>query len=564
MSPATLLMQSPIIVLNQTQKRDTGRKAQLSCVQAGKMTADIIRTSLGPQAMLKMILDSMGTLVITNDGNSILREIDVAHPAAKSLIELARGQDEEVGDGTTTVVVLAGEILSVIEPLLNINIHPHVIVAGLRKAYEDALKHLEEIKVPIDNQSDSQMLSIIKSAIGTKFLVKWSDLIAKLALDTVRLIYTEGGVIDLKRQVRIERITGGRLEDSYVMRGVMINKDVVHSHMKRRIENPKILILDCGLEYRKGESITTIEISGENDYADVLAEEEAQVRQMCEDVIKTGCNVVCAEKGISDLACHYLAEAGITALRRFQQVQLDRIAAATGATIINKPSECTPSDLGTQCKLFDCKKIGDDFWTFFDDCENPKACTMLLRGPSKDVLLEMFRIMDDALKVAKNLMSEPALLPGGGATEISVSTYLRKKCKELDTIEQMSYDAASVAFEVIPRTLIQNCGASTMRVLTELKSRHAKNPEQSNIGIDGLTGKIADMKEKGIWDTFSVKAQAYKTAFECAISLLRVDDIVSGIVRRDEHGNPISKKSVSEKLDENTAAAAEGFNPQGL
>jgi len=557
-------MQSPIIVLNQTQKRDTGRTAQLSCVSAGKMTADIIRTSLGPQAMLKMILDSMGTLVITNDGNSILREIDVAHPAAKSIIELARGQDEEVGDGTTTVVVLAGEILSVIEPLLQINIHPHVIVAGLRRAYEDALNHLETIKTPIDNTSDQQVLAIIKSAIGTKFLVKWSDLIAQLALDAVRMIHTDDGIIDLKRQIRIERITGGTLEDSYVMKGVMINKDVVHSHMKRRVENPKVLILDCGLEYRKGESITTIEITGENDYADVLAEEEAQVRQMCEEVIRTGCNVVVVEKGISDLACHYLAEAGISALRRFQQVQLDRVAACTGATIVNRISDATEADLGTQCKLFECRKLGDEFWAFFDECEKPKACTMLLRGPSKDVLLEMFRIMDDALKVAKNLMKEPALLPGGGATEISVSTYLRKKCKELDTIEQMSYDAASVAFEVIPRTLIQNCGASTMKVLTELKAKHASNPQNSSIGIDGMTGKIADMAKLGIWDTFSVKAQAYKTAFECAISLLRVDDIVSGIVKRDENGNPINRKSVSQKLDENTAAAMEGQNPQGL
>ena len=338
-------MQSPIIVLNQTQKRENGRKAQLSCIQAGKMTADIIRTCLGPQAMLKMILDSMGTLVITNDGNAILREIDVAHPAAKSLIELARGQDEEVGDGTTTVVVLAGEILSVVEPLINMNIHPHVIIAGLRKALDDALEYLQTIKVPIDNTNDKQMLDIIKSAIGTKFLVKWSDLIAKLALDAVRLIRTDDNHIDLTRQIRIERIPGGELEDSKVLHGVMINKDVVHSHMKRHIDHPKVLILDSGLEYRKGESITTIEITGENDYAEILQEEETQVRKMCQDVIATGCNLVVVEKGISDLACHYLAEAGVTALRRFQQVQIDRIAACTGAKIVTRPADATEADL---------------------------------------------------------------------------------------------------------------------------------------------------------------------------------------------------------------------------
>lgn len=549
------LMQSPIIVLNQTTKRDTGAKAQLSCVAAAKATADVVRTCLGPQAMLKMILDSMGTLVITNDGNSILREIDVAHPAAKSIIELARGQDEEVGDGTTTVVVLAGEILSVLEKPLRDGIHPHVIISGLRRALDDALAHLESIKKPIDNSNDQEMLSIIKAAIGTKFLSKWSDLIAKLALDAVRLICTKEGIVDLKRQVRIERIPGGEIEDSYVMKGVMINKDVLHSNMRRRIENPKILMLDCGLEYRKGESITNIEITGENDYAEVLQEEEKQVRDLCEAVIATGCNIVCAEKGVSDLALHYLSEANITALRRFQKVQLDRIAAATGATILSDPRDATEADLGTKCHLYECRKFGDEWWSFFDNCDDPKACTMLLRGPTKDVLLEMFRILDDALKVAKNLLKEPALVPGGGASEVSVSTFLRKKCSQLDSVEQMSYGAAAVAFEVIPRTLIQNCGASTMRILTKLRSIHAEDPSKASTGINGMTGQIANMAELGVWDSLAVKSQSYKTAFECAISLIRVDDIVSGLVKRDENGNPINKKTVTEKLEENTLAA---------
>jgi len=557
-------MQSPIIVLNQTQKRESGAKAQLSCVAAAKMTADVVRTCLGPQAMLKMILDSMGTLVITNDGNSILREIDVAHPAAKSIIELARGQDEEVGDGTTSVVVLAGEVMSAVEPLLKLDIHPHIIISGLRRALDDSLKHLQTIKKPVNNESDEEMISIIKSAINTKFLNKWSDLIARLALDAVRLVRTPEGIVDLVRQVRIERIPGGEFEDSYVMKGVMINKDVLHSAMSRHIENPKILILDSGLEYRKGESITNIEITGENDYAAVLAKEEEQVRNLCNAVIATGCNVVCAEKGISDLALHYLSEAHISALRRFKKVELDRIAAAVGATVVTDPREATEADLGTKCGLFECRKIGDDYWSFFDNCTDPKACTMLLRGPTKDVLLEMFRILDDALKVAKNLLKEPALLPGGGATEISVSAFLKKESAKLESVEQMAYAAAATAFEVIPRTLIQNCGASTMKILTELRSIHAADPSKYNMGIDGMTGKITDMAELGIWDSITVKSQAYKTAFECAISLLRVDDIVSGIVARDENGNPLNRKSVTQKLEENTQAALMGQNPQGL
>jgi T-complex protein 1 subunit gamma len=339
------------------------------------------------------------------------------------------------------------------------------------------------------------------------------------------------------------------------MKGTMIEKDVLHSHMRRRIENPKVLILDCGLEYRKGESITNIEITGDNDYAAVLEEEERQVRELCDAVIATHCDIVCVEKGVSDLAQHYLSEANVTALRRFQKVQLERIAAAVGATVISDPRDARPDDLGTKCKLYECRKFTDEWWSFFDQCEDPKACTMLLRGPTKDVLSELFRIMDDALKVAKNLLKEPALVPGGGASEISVAAHLRKKATTLDSVEQMAYSAAAISFEVVPRTLIQNCGESTMKVLTELRSKHALEPLKSSVGINGITGEIADMAELGIWDSLTVKAQAYKTAFECAISLLRVDEIVSGVVRRDESGNPVNQKSVRQKLEENTAAA---------
>jgi T-complex protein 1 subunit gamma len=548
-------MQSPVIVLNQTTKRDTGRQAQLSCVAAAKNTADVIRTCLGPQAMLKMLLDSMGTLVITNDGNSILREIDVAHPAAKAVIELARGQDEEVGDGTKSVVVLTGELLAVIEPLLHIQIHPHVIIAGLRKALEDALAHLKTISSPINPADDEVLRTIISSAIRTKFLAKWADLIAALALEAVRLVRTPEGVVDLKRQVRIERIPGGEIEDSYVMKGAMNEKDVLHSAMRRRIERPKVLVLDCGLEYRKGESITNIEISGEDDYANVLAEEETQVRELCQAVIATGCDIVCAEKGVSDLALHYLSEAGVTALRRFQKVQLERIAAATGATVVTNPRDATPADLGRKCGLYECRKFHSEWWSFFDQCDDPKACTLLLRGPTKDVLLELFRILDDALKVGRNLLAAPALVPGGGAPEVSVSVLLRKRAAELDSVEQMAYGAAAVAFEVIPRTLIQNCGESPMRVLTQLRAIHASDPSKNGYGINGITGAIEDMRATGVWDTLAVKSQAYKTAFECAISLLRVDEIVSGLVKRDENGNPVNTKSVTERLEENSAAA---------
>jgi T-complex protein 1 subunit gamma len=287
----------------------------------------------------------------------------------------------------------------------------------------------------------------------------------------------------------------------------------------------------------------------------VLREEGAQVRALCEAIVATRCDVVCAEKGVSDLAQHFLSEAGVTALRRFQKVQLERIAAGTGAAILSDPRDARPEDLGRGCALFECRKLQDDWWAFFDQCDSPRACTMVLRGPTKDILAEMFRILDDALKVARNLLAVPALVPGGGAAEASVSVHLRKRAAALASVEQMAYGAAAVAFEAIPRTLIQNCGEPPMMVLTRLRTIHAGDPEKFAFGINGCTGAIEDMTQAGIWDTLAVKSQVYKTAFECAISLLRVDEIVSGLVKRDEAGNPVNQKSVTQKLEENTEAA---------
>eukprot|EP01137_Pigoraptor_chileana_P019541 Opistho-2@80703 len=530
-------MQQPVIVLNQTVKRESGRKVQLSNIASARAVADVIRTCLGPRAMLKMLMDPMGGIVMTNDGNAILREIDVSHPAAKSMIEISRTQDEEVGDGTTSVIILAGEMLTVAEPFLERQMHPTVIVSAYAQALDDATTLIEKhISSPVDTNDDAAMLNIIKSCLGTKFMKRWSDLACKIALAAVRTVAIEENgrrEIDIKRYAKVEKIPGGEIEESEVLRGVMINKDVTHAKMRRRIENPRIMLLDCPLEYKKGESQTNLEVTKEGDWQHILKLEEEFIEQMCNDIIALKPDLVITEKGVSDLAQHYFVKHNITALRRVRKTDNNRIGRSCGATIVNRTDELKESDIGTGAGLFEVKKIGDEYFAFITECKDPKACTILLRGASKDVLMEVERNLQDAMNVARNVLVNPRLVPGGGATEMALSQLLLEKAKGIEGIRQWPYKAVATALEVIPRTLIQNCGANVIRTLTALRAKHAT---AGNItwGIDGDQGVLADMKDLGIWEPVSVKVQTIKTAIETAVMILRIDDIVSGLKREKE------------------------------
>lgn len=528
-----------LIKLADTQQgdRQTGRQAQLSNITAAKTVADIIRSCLGPKAMLKMLLDPMGGIVLTNDGHAILREIEVAHPAAKSMIELARTQDEEVGDGTTTVIILAGEILALSLSQLDRHIHPVVIIAAFKRALNDALQIIQDVSIPVNINNDEVMRNIISTSIGTKFTSRYSDLMCDLALIAVRTVSHDAGggkqEVDIKRYARVEKIPGGEIEDSRVLDGVMLNKDITHPKMRRRIENPRIVLLDCTLEYKKGESATNIELSKEEDWNRILQIEEEQVRAMCDAIVAVKPDLVITEKGVSDLAQHFLLKANITALRRVRKTDNNRVARATGATIVNSVYDITEKDVGTQCGLFEISKIGDEYFTFLTKCKNPKACTIMLRGPSKDILNEIDRNLLDAMSVARNVIFHPYLSPGGGATEMALSVRLNQKSKSVEGVQQWPYRAIAEAMEVIPRTIIQNAGNSPIRELTNLRSKHAEEANKKasegggTWGIDGDTGKVVDMKELGIWEPQAVKLQSVKTAVESACLLLRVDDIVA-------------------------------------
>ncbi|XP_029514156.1 T-complex protein 1 subunit gamma [Oncorhynchus nerka] len=524
------MMGQQVFVLSQNMKRESGRKVQTGNISAAKTIADVIRTCLGPRAMMKMLLDPMGGIVMTNDGNAILREIQVQHPAAKSMIEISRTQDEEVGDGTTSVIILAGEMLSVSEQFLEQQMHPTVVISAYRHALDDMLNLLKDISTPVDVSDREMMLKIINSAINTKALSRWSDMACSIALDAVKTVEMEENgrkEIDIKKYAKVEKVPGGIIEDSCVLRGVMVNKDVTHPRMRRMIKDPRIVLLDCSLEYKKGESQTDIEITREEDFARILQMEEEYIQQICEDIIRLKPDLIFTEKGVSDLAQHYLMKANITAIRRVRKTDNNRIARACGARIASRTDELREGDVGLGAGLFEIKKIGDEYFAFVTECKDPKACTILLRGASKEILAEVERNLQDAMQVTRNVLLEPSLLPGGGAAEMAVSQRLMELSKTLTGVEQWPYRALAQALEVIPRTLIQNCGASTIRVLTSLRAKHTQKGSVS-WGVNGETGTLADMTSLGIWEPLAVKAQTYKTAVETAILLLRIDDIVSG------------------------------------
>jgi T-complex protein 1 subunit gamma len=578
--PSTILHKTQ---KDQTTKRQTGRQAQIVNIQAAKAVADVIRTTLGPRSMLKMLLDPMGSIILTNDGHCILREIDVSHPAAKSMIELSRATDEEVGDGTTSVIILAAEVLQQAEPFLRNNVHPTVIVQAYSKALQVAVNIMELAAIDVSVEKDIDLMKkLVESSLSTKFSSRWNDKMVEMALSAVLIVAqrnknpetlaVEGmdmdstrtsivksknspfqlaeTEVDLKRYAKVEKIPGGEMDDCMVLHGVMFQKDTVHSGMRRRIVNPRILLLDCPLEYKKGETQTNMEVTKDNDWNVLLQLEEEQVAQMCADIIRHKPDIVITEKGVSDLAQHYLSKANITAFRRLRKTDNNRIARAVGATIVSRTDEILESDIGTQCGLFDMRVIGSEPFVYLTECTNPGACTIVLRGGSKDVLNEIERNLQDAMQVVRNVVYSPKLVPGGGAIEMAVAVGLKQYgATHIHGIQQAPFIAVAEAMEAIPRTLAQNCGVSVIRTITQLRAKHAAENEatvaavetvdasvtlktgiRSNSctwGLNGITGELVDMKEYGIWEPLSVKIQTIQSAIESACMILRIDDIVS-------------------------------------
>lgn len=510
----------PIFILPEDSKRTIGKDAQRNNIMAAKAVAETIRTTLGPKGMDKMLVSSMGDIIVTNDGATILDELKVEHPAAKMIVEVAKTMDNEVGDGTTTVAILTGELLKNAETLLDDNIHPTVIIKGYRKASEKALEILNDHISETVKDSDTYKYIALTAMTGKGAEIA-KEKLAELTVEAV-LQVKEGNEVSLD-DIKIEKKTGESVENSELIKGILIDKERVHPGMPKRIENAKIALLDAALEIKSTEIDAKIQISSPDQIQAFLEQEEKIIKTLAQKVINSGTNVVICQKGIDDLAQHYLAKAGIYAVRRVKKSDMEKIAKATNAVIVNNINDLTSKELGI-AGIIEAKKVGDEEMTYIRECKSAKAVTLLIRGGTSHIVDEIERAVKDAIGVLSASIKYNKVVPGAGATEIELAKELRKYANTLSGREQLAALAFANAIEIIPRTLAENAGLDPIDVLAELKSRHERD---KNIGIDVFTGKPIDAFKEGIIEPLKIKTQAVKSATEVAELILRIDDVIA-------------------------------------
>ena len=525
----------PMLILKEGSQRTTGVDARRSNIQAAKVIAEILATSLGPRGMDKMLIDAFGDVTITGDGATILKEMEVQHPAAKLLIEVAKAQDAEVGDGTTTVVVLAGKLLELGEELLEEGIHPTIVIDGYKKAADYALKVAEEIARPIDLTKE-EMLKVVSSALSSKVVAETRDYLAGLVVEAaMQAVEQRDGkpYLDLD-WIKIEKKKGKSIYETQLIRGIVLDKEVVHPGMPKRVTNAKIAILDAPLEIEKPEWTTKISVTSPDQIKAFLDQEAEILKSYVDHLASIGANVVITQKGIDEVAQHFLAKKGILAVRRVKRSDIEKLARATGAKIITSIKDARPEDLGT-AGLVEERKVGEEKMVFVEDIPNPRAVTILVRGGSDRILDEVERSLQDALHVARDLFREPKIVPGGGAFEVEVARRVREYARKLPGKEQLAALKFADALEHIPTILALTAGLDPVDAIAELRRRHDNG--ELTVGVDVHGGKITDMAALNVWDPLIVKKQVIKSAVEAAIMILRIDDIIAaGAVKREEKG----------------------------
>lgn len=521
----------PVLVLPEGTRRLIGRDAQRMNILAARVIGEAVRTTLGPRGMDKMLVDSLGDVVITNDGVTILKEMEVEHPAAKMMVEVAKTQDEQVGDGTTTAVVIAGELLHEAERLLDQSIHPTVIAGGYRLAAEKAQQILESIAEPLKISDDEILKKIAMTAMSGKKAEGSREKLADLVVKAVKQIVdkTDGGYIADIDYIGVEKKPGESTEDSKLIHGVILDKERVHPGMPKRVKNAKIALLDCALEIEKTETDAEIRITSPDQLKAFMNEEESILKGMVDKIAATGANVVICQKGIDDLAQHYLAKAGIYAVRRAKKSDMEKLARATGGKVVTNLDDLTANDLG-YASLVEERKIGDDKMTFVEGCKDPKAVSILVRGGTEHVVDEVERAVHDALCVVGAAIEDGKYVVGGGAPEIELAKQLREYSETVGGREALAINAFANAVESIPRTLAENAGLDSIDILVELRAKHEK-PDGKYLGIDAYKGKIVDMCKEGVIEPLRSKTQAIKSASEAAIMILRIDDVIAASKR---------------------------------
>jgi thermosome len=537
----------PVLVLKEGTSRKTGREAMALNFMVAKAIAETVKTTLGPRGMDKMLIDSLGDITITNDGATILDEMDVQHPVAKLMVEIAKAQDDEVGDGTTTVVVLTGELIKEAEKLLEKNIHPTVIVAGYKKALEEAERILRRIAVKVDINDFEMLKKVAMTSIRGKAVAAFREYLAEIAVKAAKQVAEEKDgkiVANVDDYVQLVKKKGGSFLDTQLVYGVIVDKEVVHPDMPKRVEKARIALIDAPLEVEKTEIDAEIRISSPEQMKMFLDEEARLLRDMVEKIKAAGANVVFCQKGIDDLAQYYLAKAGILAVRRVKKSDMEKLARATGGRIITNIEEISPEVLG-YAELVEERKVADEKMVFVEGCPNPRAVSILVRGGLERAVDEAERNLVDALSVVSDVLEEPYVLPGGGAPEAELAKELRKYAAKVGGREQLAIEAFANALEVIPRTLAENSGLDPIDIMAELRAAHEK-PDGWKYGVDVFEGKVADMWALGVIEPLAVKLQAIKAATEAATMILRIDDIIAAS-KLEEKGK---EKKEEEKKEE--------------
>jgi len=516
----------PVLILKEGASQTKGRDAQKNNIAAAKLIAEVVKSSLGPRGMDKMLVDGLGDVTITNDGATILKEIDVQHPAAKMMVEISKATDNEVGDGTSSVVVLAGALIEKAEELITKDIHPTIIVDGYRKSAIKSIELFNHIAQKIDGGNKSELIRVARTSMQTKLVSKESTELSEVVVNAALQVSepNESGYnVDID-DVKVEKKAGGSLRDTKLIKGIVLDKEVVHGGMPKRVEKAKIALINSALEIEKTEFDAKINISSPDQMKMFLEEENRMLKNMVDKIISSGANVAICQKGIDDVAQHYLAKSNILAVRRVKESDMTKLSRATGARIVNNLEDLGSKDLGV-ADLVEERKVETDKWVFIEGCKHPKAVTILIRGGSQRVVDEAERSVHDALMVTKDVMLKPYIVAGGGSPESYVAGKLREWSSTLSGREQLAADKFAESLEVIPLALAENAGMDPIDTLTELRSKQTKGSKWS--GIDARSAKVVDMSKLDIVEPLSVKEQIIKSATEVASMILRIDDVIA-------------------------------------
>jgi archaeal chaperonin len=516
----------PVLILKEGASQTKGRDAQKNNIAAAKLIAEVVKSSLGPRGMDKMLVDGLGDVTITNDGATILKEIDVQHPAAKMMVEISKATDNEVGDGTSSVVVLAGALIEKAEELITKDVHPTIIVDGYRKSALKSIEFFNNLARKIDGGDKTELIKVAKTSMQTKLVVKESSELAEVVVSAALQVSEPNESVynvDID-DVKVEKKAGGSLRDTKLIKGIVLDKEVVHGGMPKRVEKAKIALVNSALEIEKTEFDAKININSPDQMKMFLEEENKMLKGMVDKIISSGANVAICQKGIDDVAQHYLAKSSVLAVRRVKESDMTKLSRATGARIVNNLEDLGSKDLGS-ADLVEERKVETDKWVFIEGCKHPKAVTILIRGGSQRVVDEAERSVHDALSVTKDVMEKPSIVAGGGSPESYVAGKLREWSSTLSGREQLAADKFAESLEVIPLALAENAGMDAIDTLTELRSKQIKGSKWS--GIDARSAKIVDMSKLDIVEPLIVKEQIIKSATEVASMILRIDDVIA-------------------------------------